>query len=925
MQEKHIVNVIAAGWVAATVQAGSWWPFASHQPVPDLKASIQREALPQPPADKNISWLVHRGGWGDSPAYGTRIDTYHYDQFQQDYSSGIDSEYRALKGLCNATFIQDFGDPRQLAAAAAANGMNYAVMNTLSPLAMSAKGIKTPDDCVAYLVKQTSVCKDIPGYCNIDGKLLVFVFNVSGFTSEEWKSILQKTREAFPDRQLLFIGHRSVYDVLDMRDPQAYMTGVLDAFDGIMFWSSYTGKKLENLELARQAMRTLGKQKLVFWVASSGYWRPEKGMFVDARGTKVWRDQLELCFRNNFDGLMIESWNDLEENTQVTPGREAGGVVFELLKYYSAVSNHREYVAKDPGLLLTHPREIMAGGTLDIEVLSLPVKSPRKTFRLELDDAQGTTVYRSPEQAVPPDSAEAFNFAVPTRSLSATGRLVYRIVADGKIFHTGSWTTLRASRMESPWFQGVVLGDIIQRDTISFDLKSDGQLRTADIHIKHDVPLSRVDIYRNGQPVWSLDAARLDRSREWQHAPVALELDFQMPFVSEETKNRRGILTVNGGTLVRGFDKMGRSLVTAPDTARWDVPPTLGHQFNVKLLADANDATRFSVALPAYGQTFDFTLGELRQKKRIEKQQSAHGRIWIQETVHPLLWQVEAGALGTAVDETVALNPVGENFENEYVLWVMDANGQTFRSQPVTVFSNVRKGSDEQWLWDESAGERFAAAVLRTAQAEEVWSFDGSPSRVYDDEQGSGATARLGGGMYRCGHFEPDAVPAVVDRDGAHALHFDGGDYVQIDAGAFPQGAFELGLDVCPETFGPERQTLFFSRLNLVLFLAPDGRVGLQFKGLKDMDQPLELFSADKLPLNQWSHINVRYDYQTLTLDMNATVVPIPLAKGPDRDISAESYLGAEVEGAETTSARRFFTGGLDNLEIRCGAAVDQK
>jgi hypothetical protein len=922
MKYLKIMLIIIA---AAAVQAGNLRPFASHQPVPDLNAAIQREALPQPPADKNISWLVHRGGWGDSPAYGTRIDTYHYDQFQQDYSSGIDSEYRALKGLCNATFIQDFGDPRKLAAAAAANGMNYAVMNTLSPLAMSAKGIKTPDDCVAYLVKQTSVCKDVPGYCNIDGKLLVFVFDVSGFTPDEWKPILQKTRDAFPDRELLFIGERSVFAMLSRSDPQAYMTGVLDAFDGIMFWSSYTEKKLENLKMARQAMRTLGKQKLVFWVASSGYWRPEKGMFVDARGTKVWRDQLELCFKNNFDGLMIESWNDLEENTQVTPGREAGGVVFELLKYYSAVSNHREYVAKDPGLLLTHPREILAGGTLDIEVLSLPVKSPRKTFRLELDDEQGMMVYLSPEQSVPPDSAEAFNFAVPTRSLSGTGRLEYRIVADGKIFQTGSWTTLRASRMESPWFQGVVLGDIIQPNNISFDLKSVGGLRTADIHIKHDTPLSRVDIYRNGQPVWSLDAARLDRSREWSHGPVALELDFQMPFVSEETKNRRGILTVNGGTLVRGFDKMGRSLVTAPDSAQWDAPPTLGHQFNVKLLVDANDETRFSVELPAYGQTFDFTLGELRQQKRIEKQQSAHGRVWIQEFIHPLLWQVEAGALGTNVDETVALNPVGENFENEYVLWVMDANGQSFRSQPVTVFSKVRKGSDDQWLWDESARERFSAPVPRTAQTEAVWSFDGSPSRVYDDEQGSGVTARLGGGMYRCGHFEPDAVPSVVDRDGARALHFDGGDYVQFDAGAFPQGAFELGLDVCPETLSTNRQTLFFSRLNLVLFLTSDGRVGAQFKGLAEMPQPQELLSADKLPLNQWSHVNVRYDYQTLTLDVNGTVVSVPLAKGPDRDISAESYLGAEVEGAETTSARRFFTGGLDNLKIRCGILADQK
>jgi len=885
-------------------------------------AVIHREVLPEPPADKKIAWLVHRGGWGDSPAYGTRIDTYHYDGFQQDYSSGLDAEYGALKALCNATFIQDFGNARKLATAASDKGMEYAIMNTLSPLALSSHGIKTPDDCAQYLVKQISVSKEIPGAYRMDGKIVVFVFDVGGFTPSEWKTILQKTRAAFPHEELLFIGERSVVAMLARPDPQAYMTGVLDAFDGIMFWSSLTDKKLQNLELARQAMKTLGEQKLVFWVASSGYWRPEKGMFVDPRGTGIWRDQLKLCFQNQFDGLMIESWNDLEENTQVVPTRNAGGVVFELLKYYSAISNQHEYGAPAPGVLLTHPQEILLGDLLDVEVIALPVQTPRKTFRLELDDEQGATVYRSPEQPLPPDAAEVFTFSIPTRSLVESGRLSYRVVVDGKSFPSDSWTTLRKSKLESPWTQGAVLSASIPPEEISFHIQPEGGQLKADIHIEHDAPLSHVDIYRNGRPVWSLDAERLNQQRQWQRQPVAIELDFQMPSVSEETLNRGGILTVDGGVLVRGFDKMGRSLVTAPDRAEWNDPPTLGHQFNVKLLADADDATRFTVNLPALKQSFTFTLGELRQCKRIEEKTSAHGRVWIQETDHPVAWQAEEGSLGTKVDAAVFLRPVGERFENEYVLWVMDVNGKTFRSQPVTVFSEERKGRTAQWFWDESAGERFYAPVPGNEQMEEVWSFDGFPSRVYADEKGSGALALLGGGMYRAGHFEPDAVPAAVDRDKGRALHFDGNDYVQIDAGVFPQGAFEISLDVFPENFASERQTLFFSRLNLTLFLMPDGRIGVRFKGLKDMGEPLELLSAEKIPLDQWSQIKVCYDYRALTLAVNGAETLAPLAKGPARDVSAESYLGAEVEGAESTDARKFFTGKLDNLKVRAGVSV---
>jgi hypothetical protein len=885
------------------------------------EAVIHREALPQPPADKQISWLVHRGGWGDSPAYGTRLDTDHYDGFLQDYSSGLKAEFDALSALDNAAFIQDFGNVRTLASAAQGSKMGYAVVNTLSPLALKQFRINSPDECVNYLVKQLSTRAEFPGYYSIGGKPIVFVFDVGGFTPDEWKTILRKTRAAYPGEELRFIAQRSVFVVLNTPDPQSYMNNLLDAFDGIMFWGGPQDAKEKNLALARQAIKTLGQDKLVFWVLTNGYWRPEKGMFMDPRGTGVWLDQLKLCFRNEFDGLIIESWNDFEENTDVAPSRENGGVFFELLKYYSAVSNRRAYAGEAPGLMLVHPREILAGETLAVEVLALPVKLPRNSFRLELDDEQGVTGYRSPEQSVPPSAAEKFTFSIPTRIFAGSRRLAYRIVTGDKTFNTGSWTLIRKSKLESPWIQGTVLSRLIPSEGVSFDLTADGGARTAEIGMHHDVPLSRVDIYRDNQPVWSLDAARLDRSRNWRHGPVALELDFQMPQnYAGENSDRSAVLSVTNGALVRGFDKLGKSLVTAPDRAVWSDPPSLGRQFNVKLLVDADDDTCFTAELTALNQTITFTLGELRQQKLLEKMTSAHGRVWIREINHPVVWQVEPGALGTNVNETVVLRPAGEPFDNGYFLWARDVNGKTFRSQPVTVFSKVRKGSDNQWLWDESAGDRFAASVSRSEQRQMIWSFDGSVSRIYMDEAYSGALLRLGGGMYRAGHFEPDAMPSPVDRDRGHALHFDGHDYAQLDAGTFSQGAFELSLDVCPEISGGKQQTLFFCRSNLTLFQTSDGRVGLRYKGLKDMDQPLELFSADNLPLKQWSRINVHYDYQTLVLQVNGAETLVPLAKGPIRAVSAESYLGAEVGGTESTRAGNFFTGGLDNLKIRCGA-----
>lgn len=891
-------------------------------PVPVVEiqgAAVRREALPMPPKGKKVSWLVHRGGWGDSPAYGTRQGTEHYDRFIHDYSSGLDAEYKALAELGAAAFIQDFGDVRKLAAAAGKSGMGYAVVNTLSPLALSQLRIKTKQDYVDYLIKQLSTREEFPGYYSINGKSVVFMFNVSAYDKAGWSEVLQKVRDACPEDELQFVAQRSVYEVLKQPDPAAYMKEVLDVFDGIMFWGGPQDVKLQNLALARQAIEELGENKLVFWVLTNGYWRPEKGMFMDPRGTGVWRDQLKICFENEFDGVIIESWNDLEENTEVLPSRENGGVFFEILKYYAAISNGRAYAAKDPGLQLIHPREILLGDQLDFEVVSLPVDFPRAGFQLQIKTSQGQVVCSLEPQTLQSDQAEVFHFSLPTQSLVGFSKLSYSIIVDGREYETGSEMTVRKTKLKSPWLRGTVLANRIQPDNISFGVKTESGQRKADISIRHDVPLLRVDVLCNDKPVWSLDADRLNRQREWTRQPVAIEIDFQMPKgYAKEMNNRSAVLSITNGALVRAFDKVGNSLVSSPDQMEWKAPPSLGRQFNVKLLADADENTRFTMELTALKQTVSFTLAELRRSGLLEKKYSGHGRVWIRVVDHPVVWRTDPVGLGMDVQECVTLSAAERRFENEYVLWVVDQNGKTFRSKPSLVFSEERPVARDQWFWDAAAHARFSASVPGNEQQEMIWSFDGSPTRVYEDERGSGALLRLGGGMFRCGHFNPQAIPSVEEG----ALSFDGNDYAQIDSGTLPQGAFELSLDLCPAEMKSGRQTLLYCRSDLTLFYTPAGTIGLELKALGHPSFKQEWINPEPLPVNRWSTVGVRYDYQSVTLSVNGKSLSVPLGNGPALKIAAEAYLGAKVGGTQATHANQFFTGKLDNLKIQCGAGL---
>lgn len=879
---------------------------------------IQHEELPKPPADKNVSWLVHRCGWGDNPTDGSRMSPDYYDCYIHDYSAGIAAEYDKLREMDkNAVFIQSFGDVRTLASGAASSGMGYAFSESLSPIVLPDLNIKTPEDCAAYISRHLALDKEFPGYFRINGNPVVCVFDTSAFTPEEWSKILQIIRNAYPEKNLRFIAQRSVYDVTRMKDPSGYMKHLLSAFDGIMFWGGPLDVKQENLKLAREAETALGQKKMIFWALTNGYWRPEKGIFRNPCNTGDWRDELKFCFESELDALIVESWNDLEENTEVLPTRETGGIFFELLRYYAEISNHRTYVAEYPGLIVTHSREILLGEDAKIEIITLPVKS-RSVFSLQVEDEAGRLIYRSPDQKASCNCAEVFTFSLPTSSLQKSQVLFYTITVDGKCFNSETWTQICRSKLNTPWIQGVVLSRVIQMPEPGLVLYP--AENRADVRLQHDIPWVNVDLYCNNQVIWSLDADRLNRQFDWNHGPVSLEFDFQRPRTYvDENNDRSAVMTVANGSFVRAYDKFGNSLVAAPDRITWSAPPVFSRKFHVKLLADANEDTLFTVDFPKLKQTIRFTLKDLGSRNFLEKMYSPHGRVWIRRTDHPVVWKTNPAGLGTNVQETVALGSADSRVKKEYFLWAVDQAGHTYRSRPTTVYSYCEKKKTKQWFWDENIGKRFAASVAGNEQMSLVWSFNDPSSRIYEDEHGFGIWLRLGGGMWRAGHFEPDAMPKVIKEQDGSALQFDGNDYVQMDSGAFPQGAFEMSLRIRPERTGAERQILFFCESNLTLFLSPDGRIGIELRELQGLSSDQKLNHPDVLPLHKWSNITLSYDYQELTLGVNGKKVSVPLAKGPVHRPAKEGYFGANVYGAHDTYASQFFTGDMDDVVIQCG------
>lgn len=894
--------------------------------IPVDNVPVVREELPSPPVDQRVSWLVHRGGWGDGLAHGmrldlgSRLDVHDYDELIPDFSDGVAVEVELLQRLGDVPFIQSFGNFDILGPAVEAAGASYAVVNEVSPLALSQYRAQSWEKTADFLVRRMAVREQYDGYYRIDGRPVCFLFNISAYTPDEWAKILERTQAAIPGEDVVFIAQRSVYQVLAMEDSQAYMDRLMEVFDGIMFWGGDKDAKLRNVGLARRAIAKTEDERYVFWVLTNGYWRREKGIFMNPERTNTWRDQFAIAFENAFDGIIVESWNDFEENTTVAPTRENGGLFFDILDYYVDVTNGEAPEVAFPGLFLSHPREVLLGETLAVEILGLPVDGNREAVRLRVLGDSGETVYRSPDQPLPSSEGGVITFALPTRELADLRYLDFSVEVDGRTYSAATRATLRRSQPGTPWLRGVVLSKVFNPETFEFQVEAreDGAHEAA-FRIEHDTPLSRVDLYRNDKPVWSLDAARKDADIDWEHGRAVLELDFQMPRGFADPKGHRsGSLSADHGRFVRGFGHLGEPVVE-DGIARWHAPLALGRQFNLKLLADADEDTVFTLELDGIEKPFTFTLGDLRKGGPLERMTSPHGRLWIMEIDHPVFLGYEPGGLGRTADATIPLDPASRSPKDEYYLWAMDEAGNYFRSAPVRVTGPDKEDAARPyWFWDEVGQERFQAEVPAGEEIVYVWDFEGSDARVHVDQHGHGAVTRLGGACYRMGHFDPGARPSLAGG----VLAFHGDDYLLIDSETFPQGAFSLDLRFRPEGFGAERQMLVDCASNLALYLDAERRVVAEIRREGNPRPEARLVSPEPVRLEAWNELSLRYDYETVSLTVNGERVETPYARGPVRRPASEIHLGARVRGYQQTNATQFFKGSIDEFILRAGAAA---
>lgn len=171
---------------------------------------------------------------------------------------------------------------------------------------------------------------DRPGYWRIDGRPVLYVYRRT-FTQlrrwNEWREALRRVRER---RDAFFIADTSAVEAMQTFDGYHITTSVLQVLMGDDM------KKFH--QLMKQACQTLGKLYAAPVIPGFDNARVhEKGRLVtDRLGGKLYEDQWEAALACAPDHVMINSFNEWHEGSEIEPSLELGDAYLNATRQWIA-------------------------------------------------------------------------------------------------------------------------------------------------------------------------------------------------------------------------------------------------------------------------------------------------------------------------------------------------------------------------------------------------------------------------------------------------------------------------------------------------------------------------------------------------------------------------------------------------------------
>ena len=234
--------------------------------------------------------------------------------------------------------------------------------------------------------------KDHPNACRIDGRMVIFVYNLWGKGMDDWLSVRKELKEQGLDAYYIA---QPAHET-SMWDQPGKLAEALRGFEGFYDFgcNGFTPEEMrQRLANGRAAMEKSSRAGGIFCAGIAvGYSGQGSSFYRPFLNTGTLRSNWEAALANHADWVCLTTWNDYIENTQFEPSVINRDNLLRINREYLAQWRGTPAFARPPQVIYSYHEEVVLGDDLTLEVLNFSYTTAPASAIVRLLDAAGNVL-----------------------------------------------------------------------------------------------------------------------------------------------------------------------------------------------------------------------------------------------------------------------------------------------------------------------------------------------------------------------------------------------------------------------------------------------------------------------------------------------------------------------------------------------------
>ena len=372
--------------------------------------------------------------------------------------------------------------------------------------------------------------KDHPNTCKINGRMVIFVYNIGGKNIDEWLKVRNELKNKGLDAYYIV---QPAHET-SMWDNPAKLADALRGFEGFNDFgcNGFTSDEMkQRLANGRAVLNKSPRPDSIFCAGIAiGYIGKGSSFYRPFLNSGTLRSNWEAALANNADWVCLTTWNDYIESTQFEPSVINRDNLLRINREYLAQWRETPVVQRPPQVIYSYHEDIVLGDDMTLEVMNFSYTTAPASALVRLLAPDGRQLkYFEPVQLNPKKLAvKTFRLRHEEMKDWKVMRVQAAVVSNGekpqyKELHP---IVRRSGRTESVRTLRLRQDDMTGPETeLRIEAGPDGR-SVAKIMLKSWMFAGKAELLRNGWPVAELEINHLHKPvwertvpLEWRRSP----------------------------------------------------------------------------------------------------------------------------------------------------------------------------------------------------------------------------------------------------------------------------------------------------------------------------------------------------------------------------------------------------------------------